>query len=88
MHAPLPKRRRPPLGEGCRLFGFDIPNPDEEWDLSFRLHLRILGSDGIIIEKLANLEPILGKRVDLVCLPLLFKDADGAPVRVVATLRS
>lgn len=76
------------LEKGVRLFGFDIPNPDEEGDLSFRLHHRILGSDGLIIENLANLEPILGKRVDLVCLPLLFKDADGAPVRVVATLRS
>ncbi|MGE4465025.1 cyclase family protein [Sphaerochaeta sp.] len=76
------------LEMGVRLFGFDIPNPDGEGDLSFPLHHQILSADGLIIENLANLGPIVGKRVELVCLPLLYKDADGSPVRVVATLRS
>ncbi|NLK05120.1 MAG: hypothetical protein GX315_02030 [Spirochaetales bacterium] len=76
------------LEQGVRIFGFDIPNPDGEADMAFPLHHQILAADGLIIENLTNLEPILGKCVELVCLPLLFKDSDGSPVRVIATLRS
>ncbi len=76
------------LEQGVRIFGFDKPNPDGEADMAFPLHHQILAADGLIIENLTNLEPILGKCVELVCLPLLFKDSDGSPVRVVATLRS
>ncbi|MEA4859349.1 MAG: cyclase family protein, partial [Sphaerochaeta sp.] len=76
------------LEQGVLLFGFDTPNPDRDGDMGFPLHHQILAADGLIIENLTNLEPILGKRVELVCLPLLFKDADGSPVRVIATLRS
>ena len=74
------------LERGVRLFGFDRPNCDQDGDADLPLHHLILESDALIIENLTNLEPILGKVVSLTCLPLLYRDADGAPARVVASL--
>jgi kynurenine formamidase len=37
-----------------------------------------------VAHSLTNLEPVAGRRVQVFCLPVNFRGADGAPVRVVA----
>ncbi len=75
------------LARGIRLFGFDTPNCDNSGDLSFPVHHALFAQDALIIENLVNLERIVSNVVQLTCLPLSFKDADGAPTRVIATRR-
>ena len=75
------------LSRGVRLFGFDTPNCDRSGDLSFPIHHALFAKDALIIENLVNLEAIVSTKVQLTCLPLFFKDADGAPTRVIATTR-
>ncbi len=70
------------LQMGIRIFGFDTPDCDEEGTLI--IHNILLSSEALIIENLENLPMIFNKIVELICLPLLYTDADGAPVRVVA----
>ncbi|MGE4583833.1 MAG: cyclase family protein [Sphaerochaeta sp.] len=72
------------LDRGVRLFGFDTANADEQGSMEFPLHHLLFSREALILENLTNLEPILGKVVQLTCLPLLFEHADGAPTRVIA----
>ena len=75
------------LARGIRLFGFDTPNCDHSGDLSFPVHHAIFAQDALIIENLVKLDTVVSKVVQLTCLPLSFKNADGAPTRVIATVR-
>jgi glutamyl-tRNA reductase len=75
------------LARGIRLFGFDTPNCDRSGDLSFPVHHAIFAQDALIIENLVKLDTVVSKVVQLTCLPLSFKNADGAPTRVIATVR-
>ncbi len=75
------------LARGVRLFGFDTPNCDRGGDLSFPIHHALFAQDALIIENLVNLEKLVATMVQLTCLPLFFKDADGAPSRVIAATR-
>ena len=72
------------LDRGIRLFGFDAPNCDVDGDLSFPVHHALFKRDALILENLTNLDLIVSRMVDLICLPLFFRDADGSPTRVVA----
>jgi kynurenine formamidase len=48
-------------------------------------HKILLSSSVGIIENLnSNLKSIIGKRVFLVCLPLLLEGVDGSPARTIA----
>ncbi|MGE4453963.1 MAG: cyclase family protein [Sphaerochaeta sp.] len=80
----LPKTAQMLLERGIRLFGFDAPNCDVDGDLSFPVHHALFNRDALILENLTNLDLIVSRMVDLICLPLSFKDADGSPTRVVA----
>lgn len=70
---------------GVSLFGFDGPSCDSHESLELENHHLILEGDGLILENLCNLRPLVGKVVSLSALPLSFRESDGAPTRVVAT---
>lgn len=48
------------------------------------IHLMLLGHDIPIIENLANLDAVTGRRMRLYAFPLSYKGSDGAQARVVA----
>jgi len=50
------------------------------------VHRMLLGENIIIIEHLANLDKIAGKRCTISALPLNINCGDGAPARVIAIL--
>jgi len=53
---------------------------------NFTTHHIMLGNDVLNLEHLANLRPIAGKWVWLLCLPLRIAGAEGAATRAVAVL--
>jgi kynurenine formamidase len=47
-------------------------------------HKKLLSNNVGIIENLnSNIRKFAGKRIFLVCLPLLFKNVDGSPARAI-----
>lgn len=74
------------LDQGYRLFGFEAASCDEMGSSTLPVHHILLEGDALIIECLVNLEPLSGRIVELVALPLLVDGSDGAPSRVVALL--
>ena len=67
--------------------GFDTISADRPDTQNFNIHKRFLSKDILIIENLANLDRLTPSRSFMFsCFPLNFKDADGSPVRAVATL--
>lgn len=70
---------------GIRLFGFDSLSCDAMTSVSLPIHHLIFSYDGLILENLNNLDRVVGRLVSLVALPLLLKDSDGSPTRVVAS---
>jgi len=73
------------LERGIRLFGFDSSSCDAIKSESLPIHHLIFSYDGLILENLNNLQRVVGRLVSLVALPLLLKDSDGAPTRVIAS---
>jgi len=72
---------------GPKLVGLDAVTPDipvpmrpEGW-LEFPVHRTMLGAEVLIAEHIANLEPFLGERVEVVGLPMRIQGGDGAPAR-------
>ena len=51
-------------------------------------HHLLLGKEFILIENLTNLDQLPAEPFLFQCLPLRIEDADGSPVRAIATLRS
>lgn len=74
------------ISRGVRLFGFAGGSCDEIESTTFPVHRLLMGCDALIIENLANLDPLVGRVVDLVALPLFVEGSDGAPARVIARL--
>ncbi len=48
------------------------------------VHNDFLSREKILIENLNNLDKIVGKFVNFVCLPLYYENSDGSPARAVA----
>lgn len=74
------------VDRGVRLYGFASGSCDEPTSTDFLVHRLLMGHDALIIENLANLDPLVGRVVDLVALPLLVEGSDGAPARVIAQI--
>lgn len=75
------------IEKGIRLFGLDLPTVREVVRPGFDkryMHRTILGNGMIIVEALANLSKLVGKRVHFSAVPLLIPGADGSPVRAYA----
>lgn len=64
--------------------GIDAPSIDVVETEIYPIHQIVLGSDKYVLENLTNLESVTADKVQLIALPLKLKEADGAPVRVVA----
>lgn len=75
------------IKKGVRLFGLDLPTVREVVRPGFDkryMHRAILGNGMIIVESLANLSKIVGKRIWFSAVPLLIPGSDGSPVRAYA----
>lgn len=75
------------IEKGIRLIGLDLPTVREIVRPGFDkryMHRTILGNGMIIVEALANLSKLAGKRVHFSAVPLLIPGADGSPVRAYA----
>ena len=64
--------------------GVDMMSVDPMDTVTFPVHMRFFNKGMVIIENLRGLGSLRGKRVQLTALPFKYKDADGAPVRVIA----
>jgi len=76
------------IEKGVRLFGLDLPTVREIVRPGFDrryMHRAILGNGMIIVEGLANLSKLVGKRIYFCAVPLLIPGADGSPVRAFAS---
>lgn len=62
---------------GLKTIAVDFPLPGE-------VHEVVLGSDGVLIENLTNLDRLPVGVIKLIALPLKLKGLDAAPARVVA----
>jgi len=77
------------LSLGIRLLGLDLPsvceyaNPPQP----AAMHQGLLGAGLALVECLAGLQPLAGKRVDFMALPLRLSECDGSPVRACARLK-
>ncbi|KAI0359222.1 putative cyclase [Trametes cingulata] len=74
---------------GVKVFGLDTMSPDKitEDEECADVHRVVLGSGGIIVENLTNLETLVERRwtrVMVSMLPLNLAGCDGSPVRAVA----
>jgi kynurenine formamidase len=72
------------LDRGVKAVGVDWLSIEEYGRVGHPVHDLLLSRGVPIIECLANLDEIKGRRVSLICLPLKLKGVDGAPARVVA----
>lgn len=66
-----------------KIVGIDSSSMD---NAPYKIHNLILSNNILIIENLANLDKLVGKRLELIVLPLKLDNADGAPCRVIAKL--
>lgn len=74
---------------GIRLLGMDTPQADSPKngrgsERDSPVHKILLGAGVVKLEYMTNLKQLRSKEIELIALPLLIKDADGAPVRCVA----
>lgn len=74
---------------GVKLVGVDFGTPDIALDrrpagFDWPVHRILLGSGVLVVEHLRGLAPLVGRRLEVVCLPINVRGADGAPARVVA----
>jgi arylformamidase len=73
------------------LVGVDTPTPDLAAPLrpagfNYPVHRALLESGVLILENLANLDRVVGRRFRLLVCPLPIDGSDGAPARVLADL--
>jgi arylformamidase len=74
---------------GVALLAIDTPTPDlavgeREPSFDYPVHRRLLSSDIPIVENMANLEAVAGRRFTGYVCPIPFVGSDGAPARVFA----
>lgn len=71
------------------LLGMDTPGPDAPIRSGHRngdpLHIELLSKNVSILENLANLKSVIGKKVYIYAFPMRIVGSSGSPVRVVAT---
>ncbi len=68
------------------LVGIDAANMDCAGDLAYPAHHALLRSSVLVLENVANLAALKGRRFVLVALPLRLRGATGSPVRLVALM--
>ena len=71
---------------GLKGIGLDAISVDSIGDSSLPVHHRLLKRDLIIVENLCNLDALPSSVFTFHCVPLKIEDADGSPVRAIATV--
>ncbi len=69
---------------GLDMITVDLPTPMRPEGFTYPVHHILLENEVLIIENLANLGPIEGKRVKLYAFPLSIRGSDAGQARVVA----
>src|SRR5919197_3516683 len=69
---------------GLDLITVDLPQAMRPSPFGYPVHHTLLENDVLIIENMANLGDLRGRRVTLYAFPLAVRGADGAQARVVA----
>lgn len=73
------------------LVGVDFSDPENPKEFKYGhispMHTYFFEHQVIIIENLCNLGKIVNQNINLIALPLLIKDSDGSPARVVAIIK-
>ncbi len=77
------------VDHGVKLLAVDMPTPDaavkrRKPDFNYPVHRLLLAHGVLIAEHLTNLEPLSGRRVEVVCSALKIAGSDGAPARIIA----
>jgi len=67
---------------GVKMLGMDLPAPDKP---PYAVHKRLLGNDIFVLENLTNLGMLVGKRFEVIALPLKLA-AESSPVRAVCRI--
>ncbi len=80
-----PETVRRALALGVKGIGLDTMGIDPMDDTEYVSHFLMFRAGRVIVENLCNLTALRGKLVSFAALPLKYKNADGAPVRAVAT---
>lgn len=74
---------------GLSWVGMDFLTPDKppelrEDDFTYPVHTTLLGEDVLIVENLTNVGALDADIAEVAALPVKFRDADAAPMRVAA----
>ena len=77
------------VAHGAKIVGVDFSTPDlaahrRPAEFDFPVHHTLLSQGVLIAEHVTNLEPLAGRRVEIMLLALKIAGSDGAPARVVA----
>lgn len=77
------------VDHGVNLVAFDFVTPDTPVDrrppgFDFPVHRALLGAGVLIVENARTPESLIGRRVELLALPLPLVGADGSPIRLLA----
>ena len=71
----------------AKAVGIDSPSVEPPNFTNGQVHKTLLSHNILIIENLSNnVKELVNKKFYLLCLPLLIKDGDGAPSRVIAAI--
>lgn len=71
------------VDQRIEFLGLDLPAPHSEFGECTVVHKKLLASDIVIVEGLANLSDIPETVFYLIVLPVFLKGVDGAPARAV-----
>ena len=71
---------------GLDMITVDLPVSMRPNPFSYPVHHILLGNDVLIIENMANVEPLAGRRVQLYAFPLSIRGSDAGQARVVAQI--
>lgn len=72
---------------GLKGFGLDTISADTADTENYPVHKALLQKNTLIIENLTNLMDLPCHQFNFSCFPLSFEDADGSPVRAVASIQ-
>ena len=63
----------------------DLPGAHRPADYHFPVHMRLLGAEVLIMENVGpGVAELVGRRVEVVAVPLPIRGADGSPVMALA----
>jgi kynurenine formamidase len=74
-------------GFSLKAIGVDMISVDSVDSLTLDVHRTILEKGMVVVENLAGLETLIGKKFTFSCLPLKIPGGDGSPIRAVAIIQ-